>query len=149
MEKVDILIAPVHIITVDAKRQEITDGMAAIKNGRFVYVGKNIPGRFESEKVINAEGKYLFPGFVNPHVHLFQALLKGLGRDKALIDWLNVSVRKALPKIDAEDALAAATAGCMENLRSGVTTLLDYMYCHGTNLYTLDEAVLEAFEKTG
>lgn len=148
MEKVDLLIQPINIITVNEKRQEIENGMVAVKDGRFVYVGEAIDKQYESDHVIDGTGKFLFPGFVNPHAHLFQMLLKGLGRDKYLLDWLNASVYKALPKIKYEDVLAAATAGCMENIKSGVTTIVDFMYCHGTSLDQLDNAVLDAFDKT-
>ena len=54
-----------------------------------------------------------------------------------------------MPYIDAEDVFIATTAGCMESMESGVTTFLDYMYCHGTSLEALDDAVIEAFRNTG
>ena len=148
MEKVDLLVESVNIVTVNKERQEIENGMAAVKDGHFVYVGETVSGKYESDHVIDGTGKFMFPGFVNPHAHLFQMLLKGIGRDRNLMGWLDASIYKALPEVGKEDAFAAATAGCMENLRSGVTTILDFMYCHGTNLEELDNAVLEAFRKT-
>ena len=71
----------------------------------------------------------------------------GLGRDKKLFD-LDASVRKAIHEIGYDEVLAAATAGTMKNLNSGVTTILDYIYCHGKEV-RLDDAVVESFRKTG
>ena len=42
----------------------------------------------------------------------------------------------------------AAVVGCIENMRSGVTTVLDYMYAHGSQT-GLDDAVVQAFDETG
>lgn len=130
---------------------QVKDGAVAIDNSNIVGVDKTavLEKEFNAKKVIDGTGKALFPGFINSHGHLFQNLLKGLGRDKKLMDWLNSSIKKALPYIEADDVLASATAGCMESMESGVTTFLDYMYCHGTSLEDLDEAVIAAFRKTG
>jgi len=40
----------------------------AIKNGFIYDVGKNL--KYKSEKIINAAGKTVMPGFVDPHTHL-------------------------------------------------------------------------------
>ncbi|AMP21011.1 hypothetical protein AZF37_07410 [endosymbiont 'TC1' of Trimyema compressum] len=131
--------------------EEIKNGAVAIKGSRFVAVGKTseIDAGFSAEEIQDGSNKALFPGFINSHGHLFQNLLKGLGRDRKLLDWLNASIKKTLPYIDAEDVFIVATAGCMESMESGVTTFLDYMYCHGTSLEALDDAVIEAFRNTG
>ena len=104
--------------------------------------------KYTSSKVIDGQDKFVFPGFINTHTHLFQNGLKGLGRDKLLFDWLDSSVRKALREIRFDDVYNAAVTGCIENMRSGVTTVLDYMYAHGSQL-GLDDAVVKAFDDTG
>jgi len=104
--------------------------------------------KYKSSTVIDGQDKFIFPGFINTHTHLFQNGLKGLGRDKLLFDWLDSSVRKALREIRFEDVYNAAVVGCIENMRSGVTTVLDYMYAHGSES-GLDDAVIKAFDDTG
>ena len=47
---------------------------------------------------------------------------------KLLFDWLDSSVRKALHEIRYADVYNAAVVGCIENMRSGILTVLDYMY---------------------
>jgi len=50
----------------------IKGGSVAIKEGRIVSVGKTreIQRKFESEETVDAGGKVVMPGFVDPHTHL-------------------------------------------------------------------------------
>lgn len=150
MQKVDLIIKNIMIVTVDEQRRLINDGFVAIKDGKFHAVGKNseLESEYTADKIIDGRNKALFPGFISLHSHLFQNSLKGLGRDKSLFDWLDSSVRKAYGFINYDLILAAATAGCLENLNTGATTVLDYQYCHAHEL-GLDNAVVEAFKRTG
>lgn len=45
----------------------------AVKDGKFVEIGSNehILNHYEAERVINAEGKAVYPGFYDAHAHLF------------------------------------------------------------------------------
>jgi 5-methylthioadenosine/S-adenosylhomocysteine deaminase len=149
MEKADLLVVHGCIVTMDGKRRILNDGGMAVRGDTIVAVGSTpeITGRYEGAKIIDAYGKAVFPGFINTHCHLFQVLLKGLGRDKTLFDWLDASVRRAIRRITVERIEAGAAVGCLEHLHSGATTVLDYQYCHGEP--GSDDAVLRAIEKTG
>jgi imidazolonepropionase len=50
----------------------VHDGAVAIKEGRIVAVGKtkDVSKAFRAGYVINAQGKTVLPGFVDPHTHL-------------------------------------------------------------------------------
>jgi 5-methylthioadenosine/S-adenosylhomocysteine deaminase len=149
VEKVSLLIKNAYLITMDKNRNIFQESGIAINDDKILAIGptKDLEARFEGEKTIDAKDKFVFPGFVNTHSHLFQVLLKGLGRDKLLYDWLNSSVRRAIKNIDPEAAYYAALVGCIENIRSGCTTILDYQYCHGQ--LGIDDAVMKAFEDLG
>ena len=149
MQKTDLLIKNGTVITMNKKREILYDCAIAVTGDRFTEIGptRDLESRYTAAKVIDAKGKFVFPGLINTHSHLFQVLLKGLGRDKVLLDWLDSSVRRAIWQIDEECVYYAALVGCIENIRSGTTTLLDYMYCHGKP--GLDDMVLKAFEDTG
>lgn len=149
MQNADLIVTNALIVTMDQQRRILSGAAIAVLGDTIAAVGPaaQIAARFRAPRCIDATDKVLFPGFINTHSHLFQVLLKGLGRDKLLFDWLDSSVRRAICRITPERAHAAAVVGCMENLHSGVTTVLDYQYCHGHP--GIDEAVLQAMEHTG
>jgi len=81
MKSVDILIKGANeILTVKGPKRArkgremselriIRNGYVAIDNGKIVYVGKDNPG-YQADEVIDAKGKIVLPGFVDPHTHL-------------------------------------------------------------------------------
>ncbi len=80
MQKIDILIKNANeLITLKGsnsprKKQEMSNigiikgGSVAINEGLIVDMGKNIS--YKAETVIDAKGKTVMPGFVDPHTHL-------------------------------------------------------------------------------
>jgi len=50
----------------------IHNGGLAIKNSKIIAIGKtqDITKNFKSENIVNANGKTVLPGFVDPHTHL-------------------------------------------------------------------------------
>src|SRR5215213_7603513 len=82
--KVDLLIYNAKIYTVDAAFS--TAQAIAIEDGEIVAVGTNdeITGRYFSDDKINANGKFIYPGFIDAHSHFFRY---GLGLQTAnLVD---------------------------------------------------------------
>lgn len=148
MKQIDLIIKNAYLITMDPAHSVLTGACVAIDGGKILKVGgADLLERYQAAKTIDAYGKYVFPGFISTHSHLFQTMLKGLGRDKFLIDWLNSSVRVALHEFDEETVYYAALLGCMEGIKSGTTTILDYMYAHP--IPGLDDCVTKAFEEIG
>ncbi|HLR79267.1 MAG TPA: adenine deaminase C-terminal domain-containing protein [Bacillota bacterium] len=43
-----------------------------IYNDRIVYVGNDLPHKQENTEFIDCQGKYLVPGYIEPHAHPFQ-----------------------------------------------------------------------------
>lgn len=150
MENVNLIVNNATIVTMDKETRILEDHSIVVKGDVIAAIepSRSVAEKYESSKVIDGRDQYIFPGFINTHTHLFQNGLKGLGRDKLLFDWLDSSVRKALREIRYADVYNASVAGCLENIRSGVTTILDYMYAHGSQL-GLDDAVVQAFDETG
>jgi 5-methylthioadenosine/S-adenosylhomocysteine deaminase len=151
-EQFDLIIKDGTIITMDSGRRVIDDGIIAIKGDSISVIAdsKNfdaIYGERSASRVIDASGKFVFPGFITTHTHLFQTLLKGLGRDKPLFEWLDSSVRRALRNYDEECMFLAAMNGLIEALRTGTTTVTDYQYCHTRKGF--DEVVIRAYKQLG
>lgn len=88
----------------------------------------------------------LIPGFVNTHTHLQQALMRGIAECTPLLEWLLAIGEKSVA-ITPERAYLATVAACLENLRSGTTTVVEHMWPHPSN--EVHEAVIAALRDTG
>ena len=58
----------------------IKKGLIAIKNGKIIDVGTNL--KYQAKNIIDAKGKTVMPGFVDPHTHLVFA-----GSREFELDW--------------------------------------------------------------
>ena len=69
---VDLIVHNAKVYTVDT---DFTVAEAfAVKDGKFVEVGSSdfIQAKYKSEKEINAEGKPVYPGFIDDHAHFVE-----------------------------------------------------------------------------
>lgn len=147
---IDHLLKNGIIVTVNPDREVLFHGAVAVQGNKIVDVGEStaLEAKYpDAAQVTDLEGKIVFPGFVNTHNHLFQTLLKGLGDDMVLKDWLETMTFPAATNLTREDCYLAAMLGCKEGLHSGITTMLDYMYPHPTG--ELSDGVIDAMRELG
>ncbi len=142
-----LLSEDVTIVTMNKKREILENHSLLVEGSRITDIG---PSKLMKEKnknidkTINGTGKIIFPGFINTHNHLFQTLLKGLGDDLNLADWLAQMTFPSSAHLQPEDVYAASMLGCVEGIRCGTTTQLDYMYPHARA--GLSDGVVTAFK---
>ncbi len=140
----DILILGGTVITMDEEKGVLGEGSILIRDNRIEFVGNRSEGEsFSADRVIEARGKYILPGFVNMHCHMFQVLLRTVGADMILLDWLKTVIWPIVPKMSYQDVYNGALLAIAENIKSGVTTIMEMHY--GNPHF---EAVLKAFEDT-
>jgi 5-methylthioadenosine/S-adenosylhomocysteine deaminase len=142
MSRADLLISGGTIVTARPDGL-VTNASIAIRGSRIESIGSDV----EAERTIDASGKLIFPGLVNTHTHLYQTLLKGLGDDLPLMEWLDACTLPSLPHLTPRMCYVAAALGCIESLRSGCTTILDYMV--DTADVEIYDAILQAFDDVG
>ncbi|QGP91229.1 Atrazine chlorohydrolase [Neomoorella glycerini] len=146
----DYLFTHGTVVTVDGQRRVIHDGALAVRGDRIVAIGPTaaLEAQFKQVgRVIDASGKAIFPGLINTHNHLFQTLLKGLGDDRVLSDWLASMTFPSAAYLEPEDTYHGAMLGCLDGLHSGTTTMVDYMYAHcGPEL---SDGIIKAFRELG
>lgn len=122
------------IVTVDSQRRILDNAGLIWDQDRVVMIdSSDVVRECAADKGIcveDARGKIVFPGFINTHTHLYQNLLKGLGTDTTLENWWHRVIAPAGIRIRGEHVAAAAAGGALEALRSGVTTIVDYMQVH-------------------
>ena len=114
-----------HAITVS--NGIVSDACIVVDDGRIKYVGAEDLAP-ECDKVYEYEHGVAIPGLVNMHNHLFQNLLKNWGIDLDLLDWLSTAIWPAVLRLTEEGARIGALLGIAENIRSGVTTIVDMHY---------------------
>lgn len=102
------------------------NGCIQIEDQSIVYAGprKGAPF-FVAERIFDGRGKLAMPGLVNAHAHLGMTLMRGLGSDLPLAQWLNNAMFPIEAHMTAEYASAGTRLGVMEMLRNGVTCVLD------------------------
>lgn len=144
--KADLLITNTMVYTQDSNRTVLSDVDIAIKDGVIVEIG-SLANAWCAETVLDGTGKAVFPGMQNLHIHVFQSLLKGLGADLNLMDWVKVVSLKGGPSMNRKLYTLAAKVAAMEALRSGVTTLADFNYLQHDQ--DIPRACIETLEQIG
>ena len=97
-----------------------------IENSMITGIGTQIPMPVNAIR-IDGRGKAAFPSFANMHTHAAMTLLKGLGSDLPLQQWLNESIWPAEKHLDGEAVYWGTKLACLEMIKSG-TTLFNDMY---------------------
>ena len=143
------LLASCCVVTMNPSHDILYDTSVLFTADRITAIGSRaeLEAADPRAEVIDCTGQILIPGMVNTHTHLFQTLLKGPGDDMVLKKWFTCMTGPAAVELTATDARIAATHGCVESIRSGVTTLVDFMYVHPRP--GLTQAVVDAFDETG
>jgi 5-methylthioadenosine/S-adenosylhomocysteine deaminase len=120
---------------------EVIEGDLFIEHGRIAAVGA--VGDVRADRILNAAGHYLLPGFIQTHVHLCQTLFRGYADDLALLDWLTQRVWPMEAAHTPASLAAAARLAAAELLLGGTTCVLTMETVHDT------DAVFEALEPMG
>ena len=97
-----LLIRGGALITMDAGRRVVPKGDLLISKDRIEAMGPRVRTR-APVRVIDARGTAVLPGLVQSHVHLCQALFRGMADDLPLLDWLR---KRIWPLEAAHDAPA-------------------------------------------
>jgi cytosine/adenosine deaminase-related metal-dependent hydrolase len=125
MTTFDFLIEGGTVITMD-KDNRVLLGDVLIRNGKVHTVApwgtaKPKPGT----RTVDARGCFVLPGFVQPHVHLCQALFRGLAEERPLLEWLHDYIWPLEAAHDERSLRASANLALAELLLGGTTTILD------------------------
>jgi 5-methylthioadenosine/S-adenosylhomocysteine deaminase len=120
--------------------QEIRDVL--IQNGRFARIEPRIdPAALPPHQALDATGLALLPSFANVHCHAAMVLLRGLGDDTPLHEWLNNVIWPMERRLTADHIYWGTLFGCLEMIRSGITAVLD--------MYWQTPQCLRAFYESG
>ena len=108
----------------------IMDAEIHIDQNRIVYAGKREEAPpFIADKEIDGQGALAMPGLINMHTHTPMTLLRSVGSDLRLEDWLHKAIFPLERGLTDDSVRAGTDLGIMEMLRFGTTSFCD-MYMH-------------------
>src|SRR3954463_9615685 len=136
-----IIIRNATIVTMN-DRLDIVEGDVSVRDGRIVSVGATA-SRTGGERIIDAGGGYLLPGFIQTHVHLCQTLFRGAADDMPLLEWLKRRVWPMEAAHTPATLRASVRLAAAELLLSGTTSVLTMETVHDTDV------VFETLVETG
>ncbi|MBX3275066.1 MAG: 5'-deoxyadenosine deaminase [Sandaracinaceae bacterium] len=137
-----VLIRGGAVVTMDASRRVLGTGDVLIEDDRVVAVGPRVRPRGAAH-LIDARGCAVLPGLVQAHVHLCQALLRGMADELPLMRWLRERIWPLEAAHDARSLRVSAELGLAELLLGGTTTILDLGTVHH------QDAVFAAMARSG
>lgn len=128
----------------------LSPGYLTVRGDKVEQVGKGTPPVelvHGARRTLGGPKYAVLPGLVNGHTHFSQTFMRGLAAGRPLLEWLNEIIWPLQNAMTAEDMHLAALLGFVENLLSGVTSVVDHHKVCMTPGHT--EAVCEAAEEVG
>jgi 5-methylthioadenosine/S-adenosylhomocysteine deaminase len=143
------ILADGWLITMNEQREVLETASVCVEQDRIVAIGTrhDLERRYPQAEIVDCSNQIIMPGMINTHTHSFQTLLKGLGDDMVLKQWMTCMTGPSAVYLTPEDAHIAALHGCVESIRGGVTTVVDFMYAHP--MPGMIDGVYKAFEMSG
>ena len=147
MKKADLILRNAIVLTMDDDYHIFSPGVVAVEGDHILAVGPedDLLEQFESDQIIDCEGKVLMPGLINAHTHVPMTLLRGLADDLRLDVWLMGYMMPVEREFVSPEFVRLGTQlACAESIRSGVTTFVDMYYFEGDVARATAEAGLRA-----
>jgi 5-methylthioadenosine/S-adenosylhomocysteine deaminase len=99
------------------------------EDGRLVAVAAGEPpASLKAATTWNAEGRWVMPGFISAHSHLWQSAYRGLASDQTLLGWIDALYGHAVTQATAEDLYWFTLEGGLDHLRHGITATYSFNY---------------------
>jgi len=95
-----------------------------------VAIGNNLeaPGA----RILDARGKFVYPGLVNTHHHFFQTFVRNLKTvdypNLSVIDWIG-KIYEIFQLIDSDSIYYSSLVAMADLVKHGCTTAFDHQYC--------------------
>jgi 5-methylthioadenosine/S-adenosylhomocysteine deaminase len=115
------------VVPMNAERRAF-DGYVRVRGNTITEVAAGSPPALSAdEQLIDGTGRVLLPGLINAHTHLYQVLLRAVWEDLELMPWLK-RIYGAARALRPEHFYAGTVLGCVEAIRSGVTTVCEHNF---------------------
>lgn len=131
----------------DKKRRILRNASIYIEGPEIKEVNSK---KRKADKVINASGMIILPGFINTHLHIPQVFHRHCPaqQNKPIAQWIKVTT-SINREVDEEGAYYGALVCFAELMLSGTTTVLDYFYPFVKGKPRTMEATIQAAKDIG
>jgi len=133
------------VLTMDPALGDFKSADVLLEDGKIKAVGPNLEAR--GAEVVDAAGMIVMPGFVDTHRHMWQGLLRNIGPDDLLTDYLSNVLFGLAPLLTPEEVYLGDLISAYSAMNAGITTLLDWSHIATTTEHT--DAAIEALQHSG
>ncbi len=142
------LITHSTVVTLNPQGEVIKDGAVYVEDGRIAWIGpvQELPP-VQADEHVDAHDRIVLPGLINAHTHSAYYIMRGVGMDRNLLEWLQETVWPWLIEMDEKDVYLASMLGYVECIKSGTTALIDnqnYPVYHKNHHDTVAQAALDS-----
>lgn len=133
-----ILIEDGTVVTVDPDLGTLEGADVLVEDGRIADVDYDIDA--DGVERIDASDAIVSPGFVNAHLHAWQAGVRGVAGDWSFMEYLDLMLGEVSAQYNPRDAYLGNLFGALEQLNAGTTTILDWFHIANSEDHT-DQAI--------
>ena len=129
------------VLILDGSREKAERVHMLVSKGRIAEIIDASENPPSADKIISGHGKLaVIPGFVNAHTHAAMVLLRGLGEEAPLMEWLQNKIWPVEDKLTPEYIYWGTLSAMLEMLSTGTTCFADMYF----EMDRVAEAVLGA-----
>ena len=133
------------VMMLDGERERAQRGHILVSKGRIQSIVQGGVGGEppSADKIVDGRGKMaVLPGFVNAHTHAAMVLLRGLGEEAPLMEWLREKIWPVEAKLVPEHIYWGTASAILEMLAAGTTCFADmYFEMDGVAQAALDAGI--------
>jgi len=140
-----LLIKDATVISMDPAVGDLRPGSILIEDDRISAVGPRIdaPGA----ETFDGRSFIVVPGFVNTHMHTWQAGLRSVSSNWTLLEYFHWMHAGLATRFRPSDIHIANLAGALNQLNCGTTTLVDW--CHNNPTPQHTDAAITGLDESG
>ncbi len=110
------------------QREPFTGYLIVGDDGVLTAVGPGSPPAVPGAVVWDAQGRWIIPGFISAHSHLWQSAYRGLAQDQTLTGWIQALYVERASKSSPDDFYWYTLEGSLDHLQHGVTSAFSFAY---------------------
>ena len=121
------------LLTEENGFSEVKNGFLGVEGTKIDYIGHDRPAKAYDE-VRDFSGKLLMPGLINTHCHAAMVMMRGLGSDLPLQEWLFGHMMPVEDRFTAATMKTASELALLEMIATGTTSFSDMYFINRSTI---------------